>query len=59
MATNKLKRTELDVLNHAAECPRKMAHTPRLRMVQRVKSVKAWLLIISCVLRSQADEPAF
>ena len=59
MATNKLKRTELDVLNHAAECPRTMAHTPRLRMVQRVKSAKAWLLKISCLLRSQADEPAF
>ena len=59
MATNKLKRTELDVLNHATERPRTMAHTPRLRLVQRVKSVKAWLLSIRCVLRSQADEPAF
>jgi hypothetical protein len=59
MATNKLKRTELDVLNHATECPRTMAHTPRLRMVQRVKSAKAWLQKVSCLLRSQADEPAF
>ena len=48
MATNKLKRTELDVLNHATECPRTMAHTQRLRMVQRVKSVKAWLQKVSC-----------
>jgi hypothetical protein len=36
-----------------------MAHTPRLRIVQRVKSAKAWLQKVSCLLRSQADESAF
>ena len=59
METNTLKRTELDVLNQTVECLRTMAHSHRLRMVQRVKSVKAWLLKVSCVLSSQADETAF
>lgn len=34
MATNKLKLTELDALNQAAECLRTLAHPHRLRMVQ-------------------------
>ena len=34
MAANKLKLTELDALNQAAECLRTLAHPHRLRMVQ-------------------------
>jgi phage gp46-like protein len=57
--TKRTETPELDVLNHAAECLRTMAHSHRLRMVQGVKSVKASLLKVSCLLRIQAEETAF